>query len=72
METVIVNTATGNAILPTESVDRAFFDNVMNYRLAVSMAESMASKGIISWEECRKLRTIIANKFRLSSCSIFL
>lgn len=72
METVIVNTAIGNATLPTESVDRAFFDNLMNYRLAVSMAESMASQGIISREEYHKLRNIIANKFELSSCSIFL
>ena len=72
MVTVIVNTATGNATLPTASVDRAFFDNLMNYRLAVSMAESIASQGIISQEEYDKLRTIIANKFALSSCSIFL
>lgn len=72
METAIVNTVTGNATLPTASVDRAFFDNLMNYRLAVSMAESMASQGIISQEEYDKLRTIIADKFGLSSCSIFL
>lgn len=72
MEIAIVNTATGNATLPTASVDRAFFDNLMNYRLSVSLIETMAFREIISPEECKQSRTIIANKFGLSLSSIFL
>lgn len=72
METVTVNTAPGNAISPPESADKAFETNLMNYRLSVSLTETMVFRGIISPEECKQLRTIIANKFGLSLSSIFL
>lgn len=72
METVIVNTVAGDAISPPESADKAFETNLMNYRLSVSLIETMAFREIISTEECKQLRTIIANKFDLSLSSIFL
>ena len=41
------------------------------YQMAMALARSMRSKGLISAKEYAKIYTIIANKYGISSCSIF-
>ena len=41
------------------------------YQTAMALARSMRSKGIISAKEYAKIDTIIAEKYGISSCSIF-
>ena len=41
------------------------------YQTAMALARSMCSKGIISAKEYAKIDTIIAEKYGISSCSIF-
>ena len=41
------------------------------YQMAMALARSMRSKGLISGKEYAKIDTIIANKYGISSCSIF-
>lgn len=45
--------------------------NLINYRLTMSVAMSMLKKGIITEKEYRKIDTIIAKKHGISLCSIF-
>lgn len=42
------------------------------YQMAMALARSMRSKGLISAKEYAKIDTIIANKYGISSCSISL
>ena len=41
------------------------------YQLAMALARSMRSKGLISAKEYAKIDTIMAEKYGISSCSIF-
>ena len=41
------------------------------YQMAMAFARSMRSKGLISAKEYAKIDTIIAEKYGISSCSIF-
>lgn len=41
------------------------------YQMAMALARSMRSKGLISAKEYAKIDTIIAKKYGISSCSIF-
>lgn len=41
------------------------------YQAAMALARSMCSKGLISAKEYAKIDTIIAEKYGISSCSIF-
>ena len=41
------------------------------YQMAMALARSMHSKGLISAKEYAKIDTIIAKKYGISSCSIF-
>lgn len=41
------------------------------YQMAMALARSMRSKGLISVKEYAKIDTIIAEKYGISSCSIF-
>ena len=41
------------------------------YQIAMALARSMRSKGLISVKEYAKIDTIIAEKYGISSCSIF-
>ena len=41
------------------------------YQMAMALARSMRSKGIITGKEYAKIDTIIAKKYGISSCSIF-
>ena len=42
------------------------------YRVAMSLAEDMLSREIITEEEYRKIDRIVAKKYGLSSCTIYL
>ena len=44
---------------------------VIAYQIAMSVARSMLSQGIITEEEYRKIDTIMAEKYGLSSGTIF-
>lgn len=44
---------------------------IVTYRTALSLAKSMLAEGIITAEEYRKIDTILAEKYGLSSCTIF-
>ena len=44
---------------------------LMAYQTAMALARSMRSKGLISAKEYAKIDTIIAEKYGISSCSIF-
>ena len=44
---------------------------LLAYQMAMALARSMRSKGLISAKEYAKIDTIIANKYGISSCSIF-
>jgi len=41
------------------------------YQMVMALARSMRSKGLISAKEYAKIDTIIAEKYGISSCSIF-
>ena len=55
-----------------ESVDKEFHTRLMRYRLAISIVDSMAARGIISADEAAILHTKVAEIHGLSLCSIFL
>ena len=44
---------------------------LLAYQVAMALARSMRSKGLISAQEYAKIDTIIAKKYGISSCSIF-
>ena len=44
---------------------------LFSYQTVMALARSMRSKGLISAKEYAKIDTIIANKYGISSCSIF-
>lgn len=72
MGTRIVSSAAAPVTSITESVDKNFHTRLMRYRLAVSLVDSMATRGIISSEEAAILHTKVAETHGLSLCSIFL
>ena len=51
METRIVSSAAVPATSIPESADKEFHARLMRYRLAISLVDSMAARGIISSEE---------------------
>lgn len=46
-------------------------DRVVRYQLAMSMARTMLSRGIITEEKYHEIDTIMANKHGLSSSTIY-
>lgn len=44
---------------------------IIAYRTAISIVKSMLAQGIITAEEYRKIDTMLAEKYGLSSCTIF-
>jgi len=47
------------------------FKNVLAYKTTVSLFEKMVAEGIINKEEYTEIDTIIAEKYSISSCSIY-
>ena len=72
MGTKIVSSAAVPATSIPESANKGFHARLMRYRLAISLVDSMAARGIISSEEAAILHTKIAETHGLSLCSIFL
>ena len=50
---------------------KEMYENVMGYRLAMSMAKEMLSRGIISEEEFVKIETKMCEKYCINLSSIF-
>lgn len=48
------------------------YHNVMMYKMMIYILEKWIRSGIVSEEEYQKMNTIIAEKYGLNSCSIFL
>ena len=71
-ETRIVSSAAVPATSIPESTDKEFHTRLMRYRLAISLIDSMAARGIISSEEATISHTKAAEIHGLSLCSIFL
>ena len=72
MGTRIVSSAAVPVTSIPESADKEFHARLMRYRLAISLVDSMAARGIISSEEAAILHTNTAEIYGLSLCSIFL
>ncbi len=72
MGTKIASSAAVPAISIPENADKDFHARLMQYRLAVSLVDSMAARGIIPSEEAAILHTKVAEIHGLSLCSIFL
>ena len=74
-ETSAENTAPGHATASPgrkeASMDSELIMRIANYRAAMSLANEMLENGIISAEEHAKIDTIMAQKYGLSSCTIF-
>ena len=72
METRIVSSAAVPVTSIPESADKDFRARLMRYRLAISLVDSMAARGIFSAAEVAILHTKVAETHGLSLCSIFL
>lgn len=72
METRIVSSVAVPVTSISESADKEFHTRLMRYRLAISLVDSMATRGIISSHEAAILHTKVAEIHSLSLCSIFL
>lgn len=48
------------------------YHNIMMYKMMIRILEKWVQFGIISEEEYQKMNTMIAEKYGLNSCSIFL
>lgn len=46
-------------------------NKIMAYQIAMTIARSMLSEGIISEAEYHKIDTMMTKKYGLSSCTIF-
>lgn len=46
-------------------------ERIISYRMAMSLAKSMQSRGIISAEEYHKIDTIMTKKYGVSSSTIY-
>ena len=45
--------------------------NILMYKIAMSMAEEMLKKGIISSDEYTNIEAKMCEKFSINSCSIY-
>lgn len=65
---------TGSFCVPTARCRlkrKGHIKRLFAYQMAMALARSMRSKGLISAKEYAKIDTIIAEKYGISSCSIF-
>ena len=70
MEIVTENSAAVTATLPPEKDD--FTQALMNYRLTLSLLDSMVAQRVIAENDRNAMCDIIAKKYSLSLDSIFL
>ena len=71
------NTAQERVILPTDSerqastMNKDYRANLERYLVSMLQAKQMLTKGIITAEDYNEIDTIIAEKYVISSCSIY-
>ena len=71
MATVIANTAAGPATLHPDSQDKYAPGNLILYRTSLAIYRSLKNQGVFNEEEYCHIRTILTQKYGLSSDSIF-
>lgn len=77
METKVESIAATLATLQTGTIkdvlamNKAFRANLERYLASMLQAKKMLSLGILTSEEYAKIDTIIADKYSISSCSIY-
>lgn len=75
MEPNVVSTVQGSALLRPGAEDQKamadHMDRVFSHQVAMSVARSMLSQGLISEKEYNDIDTILTKKHGLSSSSIF-
>lgn len=52
-------------------MDKEMYENIIGYRLAVTMAKTMLSQGVITIEEFNLIETKMCEKYRINLSSIF-
>ncbi len=52
-------------------MNKEYFDRICGYKSAMAQALLMLSKGILTKSEYLEIDTIMAEKYGLSSCSIY-
>ena len=53
------------------AISEEYFASILGYKSAMAQARLMLSKGIISEDEYAIIDTMMAEKYGLSSCSLF-
>ena len=53
------------------TTNKAIIDKLLRYQTVMSWVRSLLSQALITKAEYAKIDTIIANKYGISSCSIF-
>ena len=71
MATKIENIAAVPAMLHQDKQDKYATENMMLYRTSLALLKSLAEDGTFTEKEYRKLSTMLARKYGLSSGSIF-
>lgn len=71
MATKIENIAAVPAMLHQDKQDKYATENMMLYRTSLALLKNLAEDGIFTEKEYRKLSTMLARKYGLSSGSIF-
>ena len=71
MATKIENIAAVPAMLRQDKQDKYATENMMLYRTSLALLKSLAEDGTFTEKEYRKLSTMLARKYGLSSGSIF-
>ena len=52
-------------------MEKEMYDNLVGYRLAMTMAKSMLSQGVITVDEFIKIETKLCEKYCINLSSIF-
>ena len=71
MATKIENIAAVPAMLHQDKQDKYATENMMLHRTSLALLKSLAEDGTFTEKEYRKLSTMLARKYGLSSGSIF-
>ena len=71
MATKTENTAAVPVMLRQDKQDKYAAENMMLYRTSLALLKNLAEDGIFTEKEYRKLSTMLAHKYGLSSGSIF-
>lgn len=72
-ENIVLTTVTlrHGSVKGVTAMNKEYFDAVCGYKSAMAQAQLMLSKGILNESEYAVIDTMIAEKYGLSSCSLF-